>query len=333
MINQSILMQGTLAFGVSLLFSFYIVPFFRAVALRFNILDAPDGRIKVHKKPTPYLGGLAVYCGLLCGLVVTFPVTGNWLLFLIGITLLLFLGLVDDLTPLAPYQKFGGQLLVAFCFLRSGIYMKEHFFYNSENMAISVLWILTIVNGFNLIDVMDGLATTTALGATSSFMVISIALQQYDITLLLCAFLGSLFAFLYYNKPQASIYLGDAGSLFIGGFLATVPFFLKWGTYNIYGYLTPIIILAIPIAEVVSLIIIRTYKKIPFYRGSPDHFCHYLQKNGWSRQGILWYVGSTSMVLALVGYGHFSNFLSLSHLFIALSTLFVGWVYLLCKKI
>jgi len=241
MITQCFFLQGLLVLLVSLFLSFYFVPFFRAVAIRFNILDAPDGKIKIHKKPTPYLGGLAVYCGLLCGLAVGVSVVGNTLLFLIGITLLLFLGLVDDLTPLKPYQKFGGQLLVVFCFLRSGIYLKEHFFYSSVNMVISALWILTIVNGFNLVDVMDGLATIIAIGAAGSFIIISILLHQYDIMILLCAFLGALLAFLYYNRPPATIYLGDAGSLSIGGFLATVPFFLKWGTYNVYGYLTPII--------------------------------------------------------------------------------------------
>jgi len=333
MIIQSILMQGSLTLLVSLFLSFYFVPFFRAVAIRFNILDAPDGKIKLQKKPTPYLGGLAVYCALLCGLVVSFPVTGNILLFLIGITLLLFLGLVDDLTPLEPYQKFAGQLLVVFCFLRSGIHLKEHFFSSPWNMAISASWILTVVNGFNLIDVMDGLATVTAIGATGSFIIISMLLHQYDITILLCAFVGALLAFLYYNWPPATIYLGDAGSLCIGGFLATVPFFLKWGTYNAYGYVTPIIVLAIPIIEIASLILIRSYKGIPFYKGSPDHFCHYLQKNGWSKRGILSYVFGISILLALIGALCTYNLISMPQVLGLMMCLIAAWIYLLCRKI
>ena len=112
--------------------------------------------------------------------------------------------------------------------------------------------------------------------------------------IVLCSFLGALVAFLWYNKPPARIYLGDAGSLFIGGFLATVPFLLHWGTYNQYGYLAPIIILAIPLLECYSLILIRWYKGIPFYQGSPDHFCLYLQGGGWSKSVILTYVMALS---------------------------------------
>ena len=91
------------------------------------------------------------------------------------------------------------------------------------------------------------------------------------------------FGFLYFNKTPAKIYLGDAGSLLIGGLLATIPFMIPWGTYTIFGFLTPVIILGVPLVEVASLIIIRTYKKIPFYFGSPDHFAHYLFDQGWTK--------------------------------------------------
>ena len=179
---------------------------------------------------------------------------------------------------------------------------------------------------------MDGLATTTAIGATGSFIMVSIALHQYDIMTLLCAFLGALLAFLYYNRPPATIYLGDAGSLCIGGFLATVPFFLKWGTYNTYGYLTPVIILTIPIVEIVSLIVIRSYKGIPFYKGSPDHFCHYLQKNGWNKYGILLYVFCISTILAGTSSLYMANQLSVYCVLVLMLSLLSLWVFLLVKK-
>jgi UDP-GlcNAc:undecaprenyl-phosphate GlcNAc-1-phosphate transferase len=115
--------------------------------------------------------------------------------------------------------------------------------------------------------------------------------------ILLASFLGPLCAFFIYNRPPARIYLGDAGSLFIGGFLGTVPFLFDWGTYNWYGYLTPIIILGIPLLECVSLIVIRSYKGIPFYQGSPDHFSCYLINNGWYKTSVLWYVSLLSIFL------------------------------------
>ena len=287
------------AFVFSFLITFYLVPFFCSIAHRFEFVDIPDGRIKQHKQATPYMGGLAVYCGFLFGLAFTMPIENSIFLLLIGTMLLLFVGLIDDLFVLKPYQKFTAQAIIALCFLKAGFYLKEHFFHNIWNMPLSFLWILTVINAFNLVDVMDGLATTVAIGATTTLLVIAFYLQHFTVVILLFAFLGPLYAFLWYNKPPARIYLGDAGSLFIGGFLATVPFLFDWGTYNFYGYLTPIIILAIPLLECGSLILIRWYKGIPVYHGSPDHFCLYLQSNGWSKSQILGYILFLSLYLGL----------------------------------
>jgi len=85
--------------------------------------------------------------------------------------------------------------------------------------------------------------------------------------------------------------------LFIGGILATVPFLLNWGTYTPFGFLAPIIILAIPILELVTLIVVRTYKGIPFYLGSRDHFSCYLQDKGWGKGKVLAYVCGMSIIL------------------------------------
>src|SRR5204862_2702271 len=86
--------------------------------------------------------------------------------------------------------------------------------------------------------------------------------------------------------------------LFIGGTLAAAPFLIPWGSGNYYGYVASIIIFAIPLLELASLIIIRTYKGIPFYKPSPDHFAIYLMKNGWSKKKILMYILFLSLILA-----------------------------------
>lgn len=290
------------ALVISFLITFYLVPFLCNIALKLGVMDNPDGAIKRHKAPTPYLGGVAVYTGFIVALALTFPFHNNIVLFLVGITLLLFVGLVDDLVALKPYQKLFGQCIATFCFLKAGFYLKEHFFYHYWAMPLSILWILTVINAFNLVDVMDGLATTLAIGSTAAFLFLALVLQDYTLVLLLGAFLGPLLAFLWFNKPIAKIYLGDAGALFIGGFLGAVPFLFKWGTHNWLGYLTPIVVLAIPLLEVATLIAIRTYYQIPFYNASPHHFSMYLQKKGWSKYTILGYVGLINCMLLVVAY-------------------------------
>ena len=146
---------------------------------------------------------------------------------------------------------------------------------------------------------MDGLATTVALCVASSLCVMAYVVEAPASSQLFLALCGALIAFLHWNKPQAQIYLGDAGSLFIGGILAIAPFTIPWSHYYNLGFLTPIIIFFIPLVEVISLIIIRSLRGIPWYQGSPDHFCIYLKKKGWSNFKILRFVFFFSVPLLL----------------------------------
>lgn len=318
---------------ISFLITFYLVPLVMSFAIRLKVLDVPDGKIKNHARATPYLGGVAVYIGFLTSLALVYPFENQILQFILGATLLLFVGLIDDLLCIKPYQKFFGQSVAALCFLKAGFHLKELFFLsNYWTIPISFFWILSVVNAFNLVDVMDGLATILAISATTSFIMIALLFDYCNIILLLGPFLGALMAFFYYNKPTAQIYLGDAGSLFIGGLMATIPFVFNWSVYNGYGFLTPVVILAIPLLEVTLLIIIRTYKGIPFYQGSPHHFCLYLKRNGWSTSEILWYCIVLSIFLLNIAVSFSYNHITLFQLIIAGTLFLTGWLFMLSYK-
>lgn len=290
-------LQSALALLIAFLFSLYFVPMFCKIAYKLNFVDKPDGKLKKHKKPTPYLGGFAIYFSFLLTLALIFPFESKMLLFMVGSTLLFLVGLIDDLAALKAHQKFLGQVVAVICFLKAGFYLKEPFFLsNYWSIPVSFLWMIGIINSFNLVDVMDGLATLLAITATGSFLVLAFYFNLYPTSVLLSIFLGVLCGFFVYNRPPAKIYLGDAGSLFIGGFLATIPFLFPWGLYNTHGYFTPVVILGIPLLEVTSLVLIRLYKKIPIHLGSPDHFSLYLQRKGWSKNEILAYITFLSIV-------------------------------------
>ena len=285
---------------ISFLITLYVVPMLCKVATKLGIIDVPDGNIKRHEKAVPYLGGVAVYIGFIAGLSLVFPFENNIFSLLVGATLLLFVGLIDDLVVLQPRQKFVGQMLAALCFLKGGLFLKEQFFkeYWLVGLPISFLWILVMTNAFNLVDVMDGLATTIAIGTTGTLLLTTVLFNQNQAALLLGPLLGALVAFLRYNRPPAHIYLGDAGALFVGGFLAATPFLFSWSEQNPWGYITPVIILAIPLLEMAGLILIRTYKGIAFYNASPDHFSLYLLRKGWSKWQVLGLVWGIIGILA-----------------------------------
>ena len=312
---------------LSFLFTYYLIPICIKIAHTYRVVDHPDGKIKMHKQPTPYLGGVAIYLGFLSTLGLVFPFDNQFFLFLIGTTLLFYVGLIDDLITLRPYQKFVAQGIAVLCFLKAGFYLKAHIFYHFWSIPFSALWMLLVINAFNLIDIMDGLASVVALGCSISFLLIALYTQEYVAALLLCTMIGSLMAFLHFNRPPAQIYLGDAGSLFIGGFLSTIPFLFPWGTLHAYGYLIPLVILAIPLLEVCGLICIRTWKGIPFYNPSKDHFALYLKRKGYTEYSILGFVIVASCMLilssALFALGHinFSTLFGLGLLF------FISWLY------
>jgi UDP-GlcNAc:undecaprenyl-phosphate GlcNAc-1-phosphate transferase len=323
----------------AVLVSFFTTPLFIKIAFSRGILDQPTS-LKNHKSPTPYLGGLAVYSSFIIILALFFPVDRNLSLFLIGSTLLLLVGLVDDLMPLSAFYTFLGQILAALCFLKGGFSLKQEFldsfssffFFPYFLVFISFFWILTIVNAINLVDIMDGLASTVAICSLTGFFIFSCVYSLYSVALIIIICIGALIGFLQFNKTPAKIYLGDAGSLFLGGILATIPFMIPWGTYTIFGFLTPVIILGVPLVEVTSLIIIRSYKRIPFYLGSPNHFAHYLLAQGWTKNSVLLFVWVFNAVLIMVSLLFNLGKLSLFATIVALLLLLVAWCATLYSK-
>ncbi len=315
---------------ISFFVALYLGPILIAVAVKLNFLDHPDNNLKKHKTPTPYLGGLVVYLAMLISLIFFFPLKSTSVFFILGSTLLLMVGLIDDVLPLKPYQKFFGQLIASICFLKGGFYLKEEFLYAQENpwtyyfwLSISLFWILSIINAFNLVDVMDGLAATIAFMAAFSFLVISFLVGELSTAIFIVAFMGALAGFLRYNLPPAKMYLGDAGSLFIGGVMAIIPFMIHWGIFSWYGYFAPPVLLGIVGIEIITLIVIRRVKGIPFYRGSPHHFCHFLKHHGWSTHAILAYVVVVSLFLLIFVHSYLVGNLSLRSF---ISVLIIGSV-------
>lgn len=326
MTTLDLLVSLACAAVLSFLITYFLVPVLIDLAFQLNFVDLPDGNIKTHARITPYFGGVAVYVGFVAALSLVAPLERSLVFLVVGASVLLLIGLLDDLIMMKAYQKFAAQLVAAYFFLRCGCYLQDGFLPDYVALPISFLWILSIANAFNLVDVMDGLATTIALCATATFFVIALAQGNHLMSIALISFFGSLSAFLYYNKPVARMYLGDAGSLFLGGFLGAVPFLLSWNTLSLYGYFSPAIILAIPILEVASLIIIRTYKGIPFYLGSKDHFCHYLLAQQWSVQNILRFVAGVGIMLGACAILVVCNILPFWALCVCTGLFFAFWV-------
>lgn len=322
-----VLIRHIFATWFSFLLGFYLIPAIIKSSFKFGIMDVPDGKIKCHKDPIPYLGGLAIYLAFIATLCLVYPFENKILWLLLGSTLLLCIGLIDDLKVLKPGQKFLGQIIAVVCFLKGGFWLKTNFLSSYLNLFLSGFWMLSVINAFNLVDVMDGLAATISIVSVISFFIIAVVFQQYSVSLMLCAFLGAALAFLYYNKPPAKIYMGDAGSMFIGGFCASIPLLISWSRQSFDAYYTPVVILAVPLLEIFFLIVIRSWMGIPFYKGSPHHFSIYLQNKGWSKNKILGFTAVMGALFSLVGFLFLFEAISFLTLFLLLAALFCAWVW------
>jgi UDP-GlcNAc:undecaprenyl-phosphate GlcNAc-1-phosphate transferase len=286
-------------FGLDLI----LVGIWRHLARNLQIVDVPGGSLKLHQRVTPYLGGVAIFIGFWAGLWALDCI--EWNIFLPGTALLLVVGLLDDLFALTPWQKLIGQIVSAALLVIAGAIINLSL-PGSVSLLISFAWLVVLMNAFNLVDVMDGLAGTLALGPLVAFLCLSLYLQQISVLIASLALILALVAFLFYNFPPATIYLGDTGSMFIGAVLGVISLRIDWlaiggrvlSDWEIAFIL--FILFTIPLTELSSLILIRYLKKIPFYRGSRDHFSHYLQAQNWSVGQILGLVGLMEILLLIL---------------------------------
>ena len=261
-----------LTFVLALLLALYGVPLARRAALQFNIVDRPDGRLKLQAEPVPYFGGLAVYLAFLISLALIFEFRHEALGLMLGGTLMVMLGLIDDFGVLKPWPKLIGQLIAVFVLIRSGIRIEITALPDWLDLLLTVLWMVGIINAINIIDVMDGLAGGVGLIACIWLFVVAILNQDSLVAVMVAALAGSLLGFLRYNLYPAKIYLGDAGSLFLGLMLGALSMIGKYQAAHPIAVLAPVLILGVPVFDTLFVMYIRWLRGIPVFLGSADHF-------------------------------------------------------------
>ncbi|MCJ7663483.1 MAG: undecaprenyl/decaprenyl-phosphate alpha-N-acetylglucosaminyl 1-phosphate transferase [Desulfobacterales bacterium] len=307
-------------FVFALILSLYLTPVMRRAALRFGIVDRPDGRLKKHKRPMPYLGGVAIYLSFLLALAFTFKFDQEVLGLLLAGTIVLLLGLIDDLGFLKTWVKFAGQLIAVLVLVKSGIFIKLVFLPAYVNIPLTFLWLVGMINAFNIIDVMDGLSAGVAFFAAIAFFVVALLNGRMMIAIVAITLAGSLLGFLRYNFTPARIYMGDTGSMFLGLMLGAMATIGSYTEKDVLGFLAPVIILGIPIFDTCQVIVARCRKGVPFYQGSPDHYALLLRSTGLSVKGVNWLSYSAAIILGGLGI-LMMNLTSLSQVLIVVGVL------------
>jgi UDP-GlcNAc:undecaprenyl-phosphate GlcNAc-1-phosphate transferase len=247
-------------------------PMAREAALRFGVVDRPDGQLKNHRQPVAYLGGLAVFTSFLLSIGMTFEFDHELLALLLASTIVAAVGLIDDFGVLTPKPKVLGQVVAVFVLLKSGVIVDLVFLPWWARYLITILWLVGISNAFNLLDIMDGLAGGIGAIAATFLLTVAILNGRWVVAAFTVALIGALLGFLLYNFPPATIYLGDCGSLFVGLTLGALAMVMDYTASNDLGFLTPLYILALPIIDTAYVVFLRIRAGRKIYHGSPDHF-------------------------------------------------------------
>ncbi|MGH7951450.1 MAG: MraY family glycosyltransferase [Limisphaerales bacterium] len=320
------------AFAGALLTTLLALPIWRKWCLRTNLVDDPrDGKNydapKIHDSPVPLAGGLAVLTGILLPLIAGAIFLKFGILKIsfaelivhginrraielgaiaIGAIAMTVLGWADDRHELKPLPKFAGQFLIALLVAAAGarvtLFVPNIFF----SYAITILWLLTIINAFNFMDNMNGLCA--GLGAIGALLFAIIAAADGEYLVALIAFLtcGALLGFLPYNFPNARAFLGDAGSHLVGyllAVLAILPHFYTKQNPNPLAVLSPLLVLAIPLIDLAQVVILRTFNRKPFWIGDTNHLSHRLARAGFSRTRavlVIWLIAAMIGALATI---------------------------------
>lgn len=296
-----------------------ITPLIRRLCERFKLLDVPaDGR-RVHKSAIPRLGGVAIYLSLLLALssllfvsnVLTESLrfyTPVLLKVLVPTSLVLLLGIYDDLRGTNAVVKFVGLGLIASLFYALGGRIEVLLvpFVGMVHLPavigflLTVFWLVAISNAFNLIDGMDGLAAGAALFSSIVILVVALSGGHLVMTVVTIVICGALAGFLRYNFNPASIFLGDSGALFVGFLLAALSLMGAQKATTAIAVITPILAFGLPVVDTSVTMVRRLIGRRPIFEGDGEHIHHMLLARGWSQRRVVLMLYSVCAIFGLL---------------------------------
>ena len=303
------------AFAVAAVLSYFFTPPVKNFAHKVGAIDVPKDARRMHKKPIPRLGGLAIYGGFLCSILIFGQLDETMLCVLLGAAIIVALGIFDDVLALGAKLKFVVQIVasaIPVCIgnLQIGLFtnlnpLSDTPFVHLGILAVpvTIIWIVGITNAVNLIDGLDGLAVGVSSIAAITMLAVALLTGNMPIAITMAALAGACIGFMPYNLNPAKIFMGDTGSTFLGYMLATVSIMGLFKFYAVISFAVPFLILGLPIFDTANAIIRRVAAgRSPM---SPDrgHVHHKLIDMGFNQKqavAILYAISATLGLTAVV---------------------------------
>lgn len=310
-------MQIILSFIISLSGVLVLTPLVKKICLRANLLDYPSPR-RIHKTPTPRLGGVAIALSFLASIFVlsiffksTLSELSEYLpALLISGSIILGLGIYDDLKPLPGLVKFSIQVLASLILIWGKIKIGLLYipFYGIVELKylsypVTLLWLVGIMNSINLIDGLDGLASGLSVFVAATLLFVGVSLKISFLTVFSSAILGACLGFLRYNYFPAQIFMGDSGAYFLGYLFAVISVLFPIKSYTAIAMFVPLLALALPIFETFFSLLRRLLSKKPFYHPDKRHLHNLLLHSGLSQKTTVWIFYLLSIIFSFLAIG------------------------------
>jgi UDP-GlcNAc:undecaprenyl-phosphate GlcNAc-1-phosphate transferase len=276
-------------------------PFAKRLAYKIGAIDIPKDDRRVHKIPIPRMGGLAIYFGFVISVILWLPLDKEIIGMLIGGTLILLIGIADDIHPLSAKQKLLGQIVAAMILVAFGIRIGKFNIPFTEDgviylgilsVPVTIFWIVGITNTLNLIDGLDGLAAGVSTIAAFSLSYVAYVNERPITAMMTLAIAGASAGFLPYNFNPAKIFMGDTGSLFLGYMLSAISIDGAIKGATALATVVPVLALGLPIFDTTFAIVRRAINGRPIMEPDKGHLHHRLLSKG---------IGQKRTVLILYG--------------------------------
>lgn len=327
------------AFLIALIVALAATPAVIVLADKTGAMDAPDAR-KVHKGPMPRIGGLAIYCGFMVSVLLMLnfgelaPEIANGVIgLLLGGTLIVIIGLIDDYKNLPAKVKLLGQIVAACVVVYFDVRIDfitdpfgDYLYLEYLAAPATVFWIVGLTNTVNLIDGLDGLAAGVSTIASITIMLVALQENVTLVALFTAALAGAAIGFLRYNFNPARIFMGDTGSMFLGFILAGVSVIGAVKSTATIALIVPILALGLPIMDTTFAIIRRYRGGVPIFKPDKGHLHHRLLDLGFSQKQavLLMYVISALLGLSAVALNEVSGYMAIVIVVCVLLVVFLG---------
>ncbi len=312
------------ALVISIVVAFATAPLSIRIAHKLGVIDRPKDARRVHKKPIPRFGGMAIFLGSMAAMLIPAGMNEKIKIAMIGGLLMYLLGIADDIKNLKPAIKFLGQFLIASIVYALGIritFISNYFGASvtdshanvilSAGVAyfITVLWIVGITNAVNLMDGLDGLAAGSV--AIMSLCLAYIAyihgvrLGSMPVCIALVAVAGGCIGFLPYNFSPAKTFMGDGGALYLGYMIAVLSVISPLKRATVVGALIPMLTLAVPIFDTAFAMLRRVLRHESIMKADKGHLHHHLMAAGFGQRrsvlimyGIVGIMGEVAILIS-----------------------------------